>query len=227
MATSWQLSAPCQAFRTSRRPAAARLPSRRVHVVAQARPAARSAAPEAATEATSRPQVLAVTQAVLAAAAANVMTALPAHAVAGKIFDFNATLPIMVTEFLLLMVFLEKFWFTPVGDNLDQRDKYIRDKLASVKGDSTELESLQKEAESVTSKARGEAGQLIGAARTEAQKKAQEEIGQVKSKLDKELEQALSALDKERDSAVSNLDAQVDRLAGDILGRVLPEGVKL
>lgn len=77
--------------------------------------------------------MLAVTQAVLAAAAANVMTALPAHAVAGKIFDFNATLPIMVTEFLLLMVFLEKFWFTPVGDNLDQRDKYIRDKLASVK----------------------------------------------------------------------------------------------
>lgn len=51
----------------------------------------------------------------------------------------------------------------------------------SMQGDSTELESLQKEAESVTSKARGEAGQLIGAARTEAQKKAQEEIGQVKS----------------------------------------------
>ena len=69
----------------------------------------------------------------LAAVAANVLTVLPAHADAGKIFDFNLTLPIMVVEFLLLMVFLEKSWFTPVGNNLDARDKYIRDKLANVK----------------------------------------------------------------------------------------------
>lgn len=32
--------------------------------------------------------------------------ALPAAAEPGKIFDFNLTLPIMVTEFLLLMVCL-------------------------------------------------------------------------------------------------------------------------
>ena len=72
-------------------------------------------------------------QPALAAAAANILTALPAHAEAGKIFDFNLTLPIMVTEFLLLMVFLEKFWFTPVGNNLDARDKYLREKLSNVK----------------------------------------------------------------------------------------------
>lgn len=58
---------------------------------------------------------------------------MPAHAEAGKIFDFNLTLPIMVTEFLLLMVFLEKTWFTPVGNVLDQRDKALREKLGSVK----------------------------------------------------------------------------------------------
>ena len=63
----------------------------------------------------------------------NVLMALPAHAVAGKIFDFNATLPIMVAEFLVLMVFLDKFWFTPVGRTLDERDKLLRDKLSSVK----------------------------------------------------------------------------------------------
>lgn len=41
--------------------------------------------------------------------------AMPAAAEAGKLFDFNLTLPIMAGEILLLMVFLEKFWFTPVG----------------------------------------------------------------------------------------------------------------
>ena len=68
----------------------------------------------------------------LAAAAANLATALPAQAAAGKIFDFNLTFVFMVGEFLLLMVFLEKSWFTPVGAVLDARDKHIREKLGSV-----------------------------------------------------------------------------------------------
>lgn len=79
------------------------------------------------------PQQIALIKPALAALAANVLAALPAHAEAGKIFDFNFTLPIIVTEFLLLMVFLDKFWFGPVGRNLDERDKYLRDKLANVK----------------------------------------------------------------------------------------------
>ena len=53
------------------------------------------------------------------AAVVNVLAVLPAHADAGKIFDFNLTLPIMATQFLLLMVFLEKTWFTPVGKALE------------------------------------------------------------------------------------------------------------
>jgi hypothetical protein len=63
----------------------------------------------------------------------NALAALPAHAEAGKIFDFNATLPIMVGQFLLLMVFLDKFWFGPVGKVLDERDALIRKSLGSVK----------------------------------------------------------------------------------------------
>jgi F-type H+-transporting ATPase subunit b len=63
----------------------------------------------------------------------NALAALPAHAEAGKIFDFNATLPIMVGQFLLLMVFLDKFWFGPVGKVLDERDALIRKSLSSVK----------------------------------------------------------------------------------------------
>ena len=63
----------------------------------------------------------------------NALAALPAHAGAGKIFDFNLTLPIMTGQFLLLMVFLDKFWFTPVGKVLDERDGYIREQLQKFK----------------------------------------------------------------------------------------------
>lgn len=39
----------------------------------------------------------------------------------------------MMGEFLLLMVFLDKFWFGPIGQVLDARDKDLRGKLALVK----------------------------------------------------------------------------------------------
>lgn len=67
------------------------------------------------------------------AAITNALMALPAHAEAGKIFDFNLTLPIMAGQFLLLMVFLDKFWFGPVGKVLDERDGYIREQLKKFK----------------------------------------------------------------------------------------------
>ena len=79
-----------------------------------------------------RTQPLARLSPFLAATVANLVTMLPAEAATGKIFDFNFTFAFMVGEFLLLMVFLEKSWFTPVGNLLDERDKYIRDKLATV-----------------------------------------------------------------------------------------------
>ena len=44
---------------------------------------------------------------------------------------------------LTTQVFLDKFWFGPVGRTLEERDAFLREKLASVKGDSGELERLQ------------------------------------------------------------------------------------
>lgn len=55
------------------------------------------------------------------------------------IADFNLTLPIMMGEFLLLMVFLDKAWFGPVGAVLDARDKELRGKLALVKDNGSEV----------------------------------------------------------------------------------------
>ena len=57
------------------------------------------------------------------AAVTNALVAMPSMAgEPGKIFDFNLTLPIIATEFLLLMVILDKTIFGPVGKALDDRD---------------------------------------------------------------------------------------------------------
>ena len=84
----------------------------------------------------------AVKPAVLAAVT-NAVVALPSLAgEPGKIFDFNLTLPIIATEFLLLMVILDKTVFGPVGKAIDDRDKLIRDQLSAVGDNSTAVADL-------------------------------------------------------------------------------------
>merc|ERR1712176_229184 len=61
----------------------------------------------------------------------------------GKLFDFDFTLPIMAAQFLLLMVFLDKTWFSPVGKVLDERDENLREKLSSVQDNSAKLDALK------------------------------------------------------------------------------------
>ena len=77
------------------------------------------------------------------AAVTNALVAMPSMAgEPGKIFDFNLTLPIIATEFLLLMVILDKTIFGPVGKALDDRDALIRDQLAAVGDNSTAVADL-------------------------------------------------------------------------------------
>lgn len=161
------------------------------------------------------------------AAVANALAVLPAHAEAGKIFDFNLTLPIMTVQFLLLMVFLDKTWFTPVGKALDDRDASLRAKLGSVKDNSGDVKKLQDEAEKVLREARQEAQAMIKEAKTKTQEEQGKKLAETKAKIDKELESALATLEKEKEEALKDLDAQVGKLSGEILARVLPEGVKL
>ncbi len=46
-------------------------------------------------------------------------------------------------------------------------------------------------------------------------------------KVDAELAKALATLEAEKATAMKGLDQQVDKLSSDILGRVLPEGVRV
>jgi F-type H+-transporting ATPase subunit b len=160
-------------------------------------------------------------------ALSNIIISLPAHAEAGKIFDFNLTLPIMMGQFLLLMVFLDKSWFSPVGKLLDERDSELRGKLSLVKDNSGEVSKLQAEAEKILSEARAAAQKLIADAKAVVAAECGKELAAAKAKVDAELATAMATLDAEKQAALAGLDAQVNKLSADILDRVLPSGVKV
>ncbi|GFR45823.1 hypothetical protein Agub_g7279 [Astrephomene gubernaculifera] len=163
----------------------------------------------------------------LTAFVANALMAMPAAAEAGKIFDFNATLPVMAGEFLLLMVFLEKTWFTPVGKVLDERDNQIRSKLGSVKDNTGDVEKLVMEAESILKSARGEVSSMINSKKNAKQAELDKAYNEAKAKITAEVESAIAGLEKESAGMLKTLDAQVDKISAEVLKRVLPEGVKV
>lgn len=84
-------------------------------------------------------QVPAAARPAFTVAVANALMAAPAMAEAGKIFDFNLTLPIMAGQFLLLMIVMDGLVYKPVSKVLDERDADLRKKVEAVKDNSSEL----------------------------------------------------------------------------------------
>merc|ERR1711904_367808 len=144
---------------------------------------------------------------------ANILIALPAHSEAGKIFDFNATLPIMAVQFLILMVFLEKVWFGPVGKVISERNRKIEERKTSLATGTEELENLQKEAETLLKEARAEAKAKIADAKAALNTKAESELAAEKARLDQEIGLAVKELSNERAEAEKDIDSQVIELS--------------
>merc|ERR1712187_38304 len=124
--------------------------------------------------------------------------AMPASADAGKIFDFNATLPAMAAQFLLLMVFLDKTWFGPVGKVMDEREEKIRASWNTMKNSNNELETRQKEAEKMLQETRDKAKASFAEAKAEMTEEKESRLKAEKLKLDGELARAVSAIESEK-----------------------------
>lgn len=130
-------------------------------------------------------------------------------------------------EFLLLMVFLEKTWFTPVGKVLDERDALIREKLGSVKDNTGDVDKLIAEAESLLKEARSAVSNDITTKKNAKQAELDKIYNDAKAKIQRETDSAIAGLEKESAGMLKTLDAQVDKISGEVLKRVLPEGVRI
>lgn len=159
----------------------------------------------------------------LVAAVANLLMATPAHA--GNIFDFGLTMPIIMAQFLLLMVILEKTMFTPVGNALEERAKYIRDSLLGAKEASEKLAAAQakvmEDMEMSRETARKEAAEL--------EKKLTSEnaaaLAAVEADLGAKLQINLDAIEADRQQGLKDMEAQVEILSETIYPKVMQKSM--
>jgi F-type H+-transporting ATPase subunit b len=127
----------------------------------------------------------------------------------GGLFDFNATLPLMALQILLLMVVLNTIFYTPVAKVLDERDEYIRANLAK------DLAKERKEAQSI-----------IGSSQKEAQEIVAMEIKQAQKDTELLVNEATKQLNSQKEKALVALEEQVNTLSEQIKNKLLSSQLK-
>ncbi|XP_043724898.1 ATP synthase subunit b', chloroplastic [Telopea speciosissima] len=142
------------------------------------------------------------------------------------LFDFNLTLPIIMTEFLVLMVALDKIYFTPLGKFMDERDAAIKEKLSSVKDTSTEVKQLEEQAAAVMKAARAEISAALNKMKKETTIEVEEKLAEGRKKVEAELAEALGNLEKQKEETIKALDSQIAALSDEIVKKVLPVSPK-
>ncbi|KAL0016409.1 hypothetical protein SO802_003478 [Lithocarpus litseifolius] len=138
------------------------------------------------------------------------------------LFDFNLTLPIIVAEFLFLMVALDKIYYTPVGKFMDERDAAIRAKLNDVKDTSGEVKQLEEQAAAVMKAARAEIAAALSKMKKETQAEVEQKLAEGRKKVEAELQEALASLELQKEETLKALDSQIAALSQEIVKKVLP-----
>jgi len=80
---------------------------------------------------------------------------------AGGLFDFNATLPLMAIQFVLLTVVLTFIFYKPVSKVLDERDEFINGNLTLASEKLIKADELYKQYDEQLKTARLEAQSII------------------------------------------------------------------
>jgi F-type H+-transporting ATPase subunit b len=139
----------------------------------------------------------------------------------GKLFDFDATLPLMAIQIVVLVAVLNALFYKPLGKVLDDRDEYIRGGLGDAKARLAEAETLTRKYEQELSETRRESQAVIATAKAEAQKVAAGQLAETQQAAQVQREQAQVEIDKQKQSAFTALESQVEALSRQILTKLL------
>jgi len=139
----------------------------------------------------------------------------------GGLFDFNATLPLMALQILLLMVVLNLVFYTPIAKVLDERDEYIRKNLTEASETLTKAEGITKQYEQDLSQERRESQLIITSAQKEAQEIVAMEIKQAQKDTEALVNEATEQLNTQKDKALLALEEQVKTLSEQIKNKLL------
>ena len=146
---------------------------------------------------------------------------------AGGLFDFNATLPLMAIQFVLLMVVLTFIFYKPVSKVIDERETYITGNLSQASEKLVKADELYKQYDEQLKTARLNAQGIIASSEKEAKDAVALEIGQARTDAANLIAQTNKELEAQKSLALEKLETQVDELSQLIKEKLLGKEVVL
>jgi F-type H+-transporting ATPase subunit b len=142
-------------------------------------------------------------------------------------FDFDATLPLMAVQFLVLTFVLNVVFYKPLTKALDERDDYVRKNQADARERLAKAEQLVREYEKQIAEARRESQVILEKAQAEAKEIIAQKTAEAQKQVQVEREQAAQEIQQQKAAALTTLEQEVDSLSRQILEKLLgPELVK-
>jgi F-type H+-transporting ATPase subunit b len=132
---------------------------------------------------------------------------------AGGLFDFNATLPLMAIQFVLLTVVLTFIFYKPITKVLEDRESYINGNLTQASEKLLKADELYNQYEEQLKSAKTNAQTVVAQAEKEAKDAVALEITQARADAAKLIEQTNKELEAQKALALEKLDTQVDELS--------------
>lgn len=139
----------------------------------------------------------------------------------GGLFDFNATLPLMMIQFLMLMFILNALFYKPVACVLDERADYIRNSLTTASTYLVKANELTEKYEKALTESRKQAQSIISNAQKEAQNIVAENIQQAQQEAENLVNEASEQLNIQKEQVLKTLEDQVDILSDKIKAKLL------
>ena len=140
---------------------------------------------------------------------------------AGGLFDFDATLPLMALQVVLLTFILNALFFRPVGRVVEEREVYVTTSRAEAKQKLAEAEKLELELKEQLKSARIAAQQFIQEAEKDSEQLYREALAIANADANAAREKARREIDAQRDSALSQLKGDAEKLGDLIVNRLL------
>ena len=145
----------------------------------------------------------------------------------GGLFDFNATLPLMAIQFVLLTVILTFIFYKPVAKVIDEREAYISNNLTEASEKLIKADELYKQYDEKLKEARVGAQAVISQSEQEAKTVVADEISQARKDAANLIERTNKDLEAQKSQALEKLETQVDELSQLIKEKLLGKEVVL
>jgi len=142
---------------------------------------------------------------------------------AGGLFDFDATLPLMAVQVVILTFILNTLFFKPVGRVVEEREDYVNTSRAEAKKKIAEVEKLESDLKNQLKEARIAAQKVILEAEQDSDNLYKEALALATSEANSSRDDARREIDSQRDQALNQLKLEADNLGDLIVERLLAQ----